>query len=180
MIPFAVVGSDQEYQVNGRRLLGRKTKWGTIEGTDAQLPLPVWTAARVAVHGVDPLRRVEIRHENIHYVCLASSADRYWRSCYNVNRIHCWFHSTPSRKLTSCVGGADSLSLTEHSSIFSLQRPLSLDKDLVTLRSSAPPSGLFVELHHGKNYKLPSFVLHRSHDQPGFDFSEVVSLDQFS
>uniref|UniRef100_A0A8D3AQC3 Septin-type G domain-containing protein n=1 Tax=Scophthalmus maximus TaxID=52904 RepID=A0A8D3AQC3_SCOMX len=34
MIPFAVVGSDQEYQVNGRRLLGRKTKWGTIEGTD--------------------------------------------------------------------------------------------------------------------------------------------------
>lgn len=32
MIPFAVVGSDQEYQVNGRRLLGRKTKWGTIEG----------------------------------------------------------------------------------------------------------------------------------------------------
>lgn len=32
VIPFAVVGSDQEYQVNGRRLLGRKTKWGTIEG----------------------------------------------------------------------------------------------------------------------------------------------------
>ncbi|XP_062874573.1 septin 9a isoform X2 [Trichomycterus rosablanca] len=31
IIPFAVVGSDQEYQVNGRRLLGRKTKWGTIE-----------------------------------------------------------------------------------------------------------------------------------------------------
>uniref|UniRef100_A0A8C5GR19 Septin-9-like n=1 Tax=Gouania willdenowi TaxID=441366 RepID=A0A8C5GR19_GOUWI len=31
MNPFAVVGSDQEYQVNGRRLLGRKTKWGTIE-----------------------------------------------------------------------------------------------------------------------------------------------------
>uniref|UniRef100_A0A8C5R638 Septin-type G domain-containing protein n=1 Tax=Leptobrachium leishanense TaxID=445787 RepID=A0A8C5R638_9ANUR len=33
MIPFAVVGSDQEYQINGRRILGRKTKWGTIEGT---------------------------------------------------------------------------------------------------------------------------------------------------
>lgn len=32
MIPFAVVGSDQEYQVNGKRILGRKTKWGTIEG----------------------------------------------------------------------------------------------------------------------------------------------------
>lgn len=33
MIPFAVVGSDHEYQVNGKRILGRKTKWGTIEGT---------------------------------------------------------------------------------------------------------------------------------------------------
>lgn len=32
MIPFAVVGSDHEYQVNGKRILGRKTKWGTIEG----------------------------------------------------------------------------------------------------------------------------------------------------
>lgn len=32
VIPFAVVGSDQEYQVNGKRILGRKTKWGTIEG----------------------------------------------------------------------------------------------------------------------------------------------------
>ncbi|XP_024145765.1 septin 9b isoform X5 [Oryzias melastigma] len=31
IIPFAVVGSDQEYQVNGKRILGRKTKWGTIE-----------------------------------------------------------------------------------------------------------------------------------------------------
>ncbi|ROI15680.1 Septin-9 [Anabarilius grahami] len=33
MIPFAVVGSDQEYQVNGKRLLGRKTRWGTVEGS---------------------------------------------------------------------------------------------------------------------------------------------------
>ena len=38
MIPFAVVGSDQEYQVNGRRILGRKTKWGTIEGSLPLLP----------------------------------------------------------------------------------------------------------------------------------------------
>ncbi|PKU32572.1 septin-9 [Limosa lapponica baueri] len=38
MIPFAVVGSDQEYQVNGRRILGRKTKWGTIEGTLSLFP----------------------------------------------------------------------------------------------------------------------------------------------
>lgn len=35
MIPFAVVGSDHEYQVNGKRILGRKTKWGTIEGMAA-------------------------------------------------------------------------------------------------------------------------------------------------
>ncbi|XP_071975877.1 septin-12 isoform X1 [Engystomops pustulosus] len=30
-IPFAVVGTDEEHQVNGRRVLGRKTKWGIIE-----------------------------------------------------------------------------------------------------------------------------------------------------
>lgn len=31
-MPFAVVGSDKEYQVNGKRVLGRKTAWGIIEG----------------------------------------------------------------------------------------------------------------------------------------------------
>ncbi|CAM5084174.1 unnamed protein product [Eretmochelys imbricata] len=30
-MPFAVVGSDKEYQVNGKRILGRKTPWGVIE-----------------------------------------------------------------------------------------------------------------------------------------------------
>ncbi|KAM4631609.1 septin-12 [Discoglossus pictus] len=30
-IPFAVVGTDEEHQVNGRKVLGRKTKWGVIE-----------------------------------------------------------------------------------------------------------------------------------------------------
>ncbi|XP_069502128.1 septin-12 isoform X2 [Ambystoma mexicanum] len=30
-IPFAVVGTDQEHQVNGKLVLGRKTKWGIIE-----------------------------------------------------------------------------------------------------------------------------------------------------
>uniref|UniRef100_A0A8C5GID9 Neuronal-specific septin-3-like n=1 Tax=Gouania willdenowi TaxID=441366 RepID=A0A8C5GID9_GOUWI len=30
-IPFAVVGTDQEHQVNGNKVLGRKTKWGIIE-----------------------------------------------------------------------------------------------------------------------------------------------------
>ncbi|KAG2463637.1 SEPT3 protein, partial [Polypterus senegalus] len=31
MMPFAVVGSDKEYQVNGKRVLGRKTPWGVVE-----------------------------------------------------------------------------------------------------------------------------------------------------
>lgn len=31
-IPFAVVGADREHLVNGRCVLGRKTKWGIIEG----------------------------------------------------------------------------------------------------------------------------------------------------
>ncbi|XP_063171307.1 septin-12 isoform X2 [Candoia aspera] len=30
-IPFAVVGADKEHQVNGKKVLGRKTKWGIIE-----------------------------------------------------------------------------------------------------------------------------------------------------
>ncbi|XP_069022812.1 neuronal-specific septin-3 [Embiotoca jacksoni] len=31
MMPFAVVGSDKEYQVNGKRVLGRETAWGIVE-----------------------------------------------------------------------------------------------------------------------------------------------------
>uniref|UniRef100_A0A8B9G7T8 Septin 12 n=1 Tax=Amazona collaria TaxID=241587 RepID=A0A8B9G7T8_9PSIT len=41
-IPFAVVGADQEHQVNGKRVLGRKTKWGIIEvenPTHCEFPL---------------------------------------------------------------------------------------------------------------------------------------------
>ncbi|XP_037544717.1 neuronal-specific septin-3 [Nematolebias whitei] len=30
-IPFAVVGTDKVHQVNGNKVLGRKTKWGIIE-----------------------------------------------------------------------------------------------------------------------------------------------------
>ncbi|XP_056442038.1 neuronal-specific septin-3 isoform X2 [Gadus chalcogrammus] len=30
-MPLAVVGSDKEYQVNGKRVLGRKTAWGVVE-----------------------------------------------------------------------------------------------------------------------------------------------------
>lgn len=36
-MPFAVVGSDKEYQVNGKRVLGRKTPWGIIEGNSVPL-----------------------------------------------------------------------------------------------------------------------------------------------
>lgn len=31
MIPFAVVGSNQYHEVNGRNILGRKSNWGVIE-----------------------------------------------------------------------------------------------------------------------------------------------------
>ena len=30
-IPFAVIGSDREVAVGGKKLLGRQTKWGFIE-----------------------------------------------------------------------------------------------------------------------------------------------------
>ncbi|XP_059408659.1 neuronal-specific septin-3-like isoform X2 [Carassius carassius] len=30
-MPFAVVGSDKEYQASGKRILGRKTPWGVVE-----------------------------------------------------------------------------------------------------------------------------------------------------
>lgn len=36
-MPFAVVGSDKEYQVNGKRVLGRKTPWGIVEGASRGL-----------------------------------------------------------------------------------------------------------------------------------------------
>lgn len=36
-MPFAVVGSDKEYQVNGKRVLGRKTPWGIVEGASCSL-----------------------------------------------------------------------------------------------------------------------------------------------
>lgn len=46
-MPFAVVGSDKEYQVNGKRVLGRKTPWGIIEG---KKPLCSWEL-KVSVQG---------------------------------------------------------------------------------------------------------------------------------
>ncbi|XP_043416572.1 septin-12 isoform X1 [Prionailurus bengalensis] len=37
-IPFAVVGADRQHLVNGRCVLGRKTKWGVIEGPTVGKP----------------------------------------------------------------------------------------------------------------------------------------------
>lgn len=44
-IPFAVVGTDKEHQVNGNKVLGRKTKWGIIEGKAA-----VWPRSHLVYH----------------------------------------------------------------------------------------------------------------------------------
>lgn len=55
MIPFAVVGSDQEYQVNGKRILGRKTKWGTIEGNARRHTDTNHTAGRLSASDVRAL-----------------------------------------------------------------------------------------------------------------------------
>ncbi|XP_039095163.1 septin-12 isoform X2 [Hyaena hyaena] len=37
-IPFAVVGADREHLVNGKCVLGRKTKWGIVEGPEGHHP----------------------------------------------------------------------------------------------------------------------------------------------
>lgn len=61
MIPFAVVGSDHEYQVNGKRILGRKTKWGTIEGN------------RQAAGASIQIGRLKLGHRGPGWVLLGSS-----------------------------------------------------------------------------------------------------------
>lgn len=53
MIPFAVVGSDHEYQVNGKRILGRKTKWGTIEGNHGAGVWGCWADQQNTATAVD-------------------------------------------------------------------------------------------------------------------------------
>jgi len=40
-IPFAVVGSDRYVSVGSKNVLGRKTKWGIIEGVCKQLLVTV-------------------------------------------------------------------------------------------------------------------------------------------
>ena len=46
-IPFAVVGTDKEHQVNGNKVLGRKTKWGIIEGKAPVQQLTSYSGAEI-------------------------------------------------------------------------------------------------------------------------------------
>ncbi|XP_021267051.1 septin-9-like isoform X2 [Numida meleagris] len=63
-IPFAVVGADQEHQVNGKRVLGRKTKWGIIEVENpAHCEFPMLRDLLIRSHLQD---LKDITH-NVHY-----------------------------------------------------------------------------------------------------------------
>uniref|UniRef100_A0A8D0H0C1 Septin 12 n=1 Tax=Sphenodon punctatus TaxID=8508 RepID=A0A8D0H0C1_SPHPU len=52
-IPFAVVGADKEHQVNGKKVLGRKTKWGIVEGHTCRISRisPTMLTMRVTARG---------------------------------------------------------------------------------------------------------------------------------
>nr|XP_004057187.4 septin-12 isoform X1 [Gorilla gorilla gorilla] len=63
-IPFAVVGADQEHVVNGRCVLGRKTKWGIIEVENmAHCEFPLLRDLLIRSHLQD---LKDITH-NVHY-----------------------------------------------------------------------------------------------------------------
>ncbi|XP_074866379.1 septin-12 isoform X2 [Carettochelys insculpta] len=63
-IPFAVVGADREHQVNGKRVLGRKTKWGIIEVENpAHCEFPLLRDLLIRSHLQD---LKDITH-NVHY-----------------------------------------------------------------------------------------------------------------
>ncbi|XP_077172222.1 septin-12 isoform X2 [Paroedura picta] len=63
-IPFAVVGADKEHQVNGKKVLGRKTKWGTIEVENpAHCEFPLLRDLLIRSHLQD---LKDITH-NVHY-----------------------------------------------------------------------------------------------------------------
>ncbi|XP_015239532.1 PREDICTED: neuronal-specific septin-3-like [Cyprinodon variegatus] len=67
-IPFAVVGTDKEHQVNGNKVLGRKTKWGIIEGgiLASSLPFPFSSCCMKPVLG---LCRVRLQALNLEFNC---------------------------------------------------------------------------------------------------------------
>ncbi|XP_062999065.1 septin-12 isoform X2 [Elgaria multicarinata webbii] len=63
-IPFAVVGADKEHQVNGKKVLGRKTKWGIIEVENpAHCEFPLLRDLLIRSHLQD---LKDITH-NVHY-----------------------------------------------------------------------------------------------------------------
>ncbi|XP_038618188.1 septin-12 [Tachyglossus aculeatus] len=63
-IPFAVVGADREYEVNGKMVLGRKTNWGIIEVENmAHCEFPLLRDLLIRSHLQD---LKDITH-NIHY-----------------------------------------------------------------------------------------------------------------
>ncbi|XP_042294479.1 septin-12 isoform X1 [Sceloporus undulatus] len=63
-IPFAVVGADKEHQVNGKKVLGRKTKWGVIEVENpAHCEFPLLRDLLIRSHLQD---LKDITH-NVHY-----------------------------------------------------------------------------------------------------------------
>ncbi|XP_014648962.1 PREDICTED: septin-12 isoform X2 [Ceratotherium simum simum] len=63
-IPFAVVGADQEHLVNGRCVLGRKTKWGIVEVENmAHCEFPLLRDLLIRSHLQD---LKDITH-NVHY-----------------------------------------------------------------------------------------------------------------
>ncbi|XP_064886989.1 septin-12 isoform X2 [Columba livia] len=80
-IPFAVVGADQEHQVNGKRVLGRKTKWGIIEVENpAHCEFPLLRDLLIRSHLQD---LKDITH-NVHY------------ESYRVRRLNESNHPGPS------------------------------------------------------------------------------------
>ncbi|XP_040315029.1 septin-12 isoform X1 [Herpailurus yagouaroundi] len=104
-IPFAVVGADRQHLVNGRCVLGRKTKWGIIEGQGRWTGPAVWLCLAVEnmAHCEFPLLRdllicshlqdlKDITH-NVHY--------ENYRVC-RLNESHvlphgpCWVNLAPT------------------------------------------------------------------------------------
>lgn len=70
-LPFAVVGTDKEHQVNGNKVLGRKTKWGIIEGKASpfvplQLP-PSPPTTCVCAYCMDAQNKSSIECINSHF-----------------------------------------------------------------------------------------------------------------
>ncbi|CAG13925.1 unnamed protein product, partial [Tetraodon nigroviridis] len=51
-IPFAVVGTDREHQVNGNKVVGRKTKRGIIEGKPVILAMHMLEREAVCLIGL--------------------------------------------------------------------------------------------------------------------------------